>query len=427
MASKYTLQILHTFYKKRYFILIATLVFGAVAFIFSLFVKPKYASEVILYPTAVYSIEQVLDNPGFGYEIQANNLMQLLKSSIIRHHITEEFDLIEHFGIDTLQNAWHHKLGEEIDGMVSYNKTPYSSVSIRVVSDSPELSAEIANYISRDINQVQEELIKNNLREARNSAQSIYLENMDHVNEIIDKIIETKKITQERDLDNLLLQISESKNRLSKIDDQLDKVKDQYGINEYDQELTQYTTQLRVTQDYYHFYRSQYDELSKALPENDTTLLRLKGRMLGSLHNNRVAKLKLDSLRGLYNEIISLHTNQDNELSQLISLQNKYEDLVMAIEPPLKSIALNQLEVELSHGQSFLLKAKNRYERAKDLYNAPLPDTFIVSSAIPDRNPVSPSGLLYTIFGLFIGFILSLSLIWIVQRASELKKAMDKI
>ncbi len=427
MASGYTLQILHTYYKKRYIILITTLVFGAVALIFSLLVKPKYASEAIIYPTAVYSIEQVLDNPGFGYEIQANNLIQLLKSSIIREHIIEEFDLIEHFGIDTLQNAWHHKLIEEIDGLVTYKRTPYSSVSIRVVSDSPELSAGIANYISRDISMVQEDLIKINLRKAMNSVQSIYLENMEHVNKIIDKIIKTKKITQNRDMENFLLQISESKNRLSKIEDRLESLRDQYSINDYQRELTQYATQLRVTNDDYHYNRTQYEELSKALPENDTTLLRLKGKMLGSLHNNQVAELKLDSFREIFIEIISLNTKHDNELNQLISLQNKYEDLAMAIEPQLKSIALNQLEVELSHSQSLLLKSKTRYERTKDLYNAPLPDIFVVSSAIPDRNPVSPSLILILLFGLTIGFIFSISAIWIVQRASELKELMDKL
>src|SRR5210317_655069 len=73
------------------------------------FITPKYKSTVILFPVATNSISKALisqqsgikeDVLGFGEEEQAEQMLQILNSNLIRDRIVSQFNLLEHYGID---------------------------------------------------------------------------------------------------------------------------------------------------------------------------------------------------------------------------------------------------------------------------------------------------------------------------------------
>jgi hypothetical protein len=72
------------------------------------FIKPLYKSTVILYPATTNSISKALlsenaydrsDPLAFGEEVEAEQLLQLLNSDLIRRRIIEKYKLMDHYEI----------------------------------------------------------------------------------------------------------------------------------------------------------------------------------------------------------------------------------------------------------------------------------------------------------------------------------------
>jgi uncharacterized protein involved in exopolysaccharide biosynthesis len=132
-----------------------------VAFVISILVsfliEEKYESTVVLFPASTTNISKTLlaergfDNKSlleFGEEEQAEQLLQILNSDVIRNRIIEKYDLLTHYGIDQVQDYKMTKLYEEYESNISFKRTPYMSVEISVLDKNAELAANIANDIA---------------------------------------------------------------------------------------------------------------------------------------------------------------------------------------------------------------------------------------------------------------------------------------
>jgi uncharacterized protein involved in exopolysaccharide biosynthesis len=156
-----------------YTILIAAI--ASILFSSSFFIKPKYKSSVVLFPTTNSSIsksllsESVFEKENilqFGEEEQVEQMLQILNSDEIRERIIEKFNLMEHYRIDPDASYPLTKLNKKFEENISFNRTEYLSVRIDVLDEDPQLAATMANEISNLLDSVKTRMQHERARKA---------------------------------------------------------------------------------------------------------------------------------------------------------------------------------------------------------------------------------------------------------------------
>lgn len=138
-------------------------------------ITPKYEAEVIFYPTTVNSIGNAMftdlnkresDVLAFGEEEEAENALQILKSDKLANRIIRNFDLMKHYEIDPNGSYPKTKLQEKMKKNISYNRTRYLSISIKVLDEDPQMAAKLANGIAAVYDSVKTEIQREVARDA---------------------------------------------------------------------------------------------------------------------------------------------------------------------------------------------------------------------------------------------------------------------
>lgn len=133
------------------------------------FIKPKYAAEVVFYPTTINSIGNAMftdltqrqqDPLAFGEEEEAENALQLLNSSALQGRIIKNFDLLNHYEIELDGGSPMTDLGRKMKNNIKFNRTRHLAVSINVLDHDPVKAAEIANGIAAIYDSVKTEIQK---------------------------------------------------------------------------------------------------------------------------------------------------------------------------------------------------------------------------------------------------------------------------
>ncbi len=151
---------------KRKVIVIITAIAFVAAVIVSLCITPIFKSTAIIFPSATNTVsfsefQNLKASPmDFGGEGQAEQLVQVLKSTILRNRIVDQFDLINHYDIDSTDIYKYYKLGKEWEDHVDFKRTRYGSIRIDVFDRDPELAAQIANRIVNLIDTVKNDMIR---------------------------------------------------------------------------------------------------------------------------------------------------------------------------------------------------------------------------------------------------------------------------
>lgn len=146
-------------WSKRKPILIATAVAALASIVFSseFFIRPKFKSSVVLFPTTNSSISKSLLSENqfekenilqFGEEEQVEQMLQILNSDEIRERVIEKFDLMKHYRIDVDGRYPKTELNKKFEENISFNRTEYLSVRIDVMDEDPGLAATMANEIA---------------------------------------------------------------------------------------------------------------------------------------------------------------------------------------------------------------------------------------------------------------------------------------
>ncbi|HIA10755.1 MAG TPA: hypothetical protein EYN38_04530 [Flavobacteriales bacterium] len=121
------------------------------------FIKPKYESRVILFPGSTSSISKAVLNESagikndileFGEEEQVDQLLQILNSDDIKFRIISKYNLMSHYDIDADGSYPITKLNKEYDDNISFRRTEFMSIEIKVLDIDPDTAAMIANDIS---------------------------------------------------------------------------------------------------------------------------------------------------------------------------------------------------------------------------------------------------------------------------------------
>jgi len=135
----------------------------------SWFITPKYKSTVVMFPTASNALSQALlgdtksakqDILEFGEQEQAEQLLQILNSSVIRDRVIKKYNLMSHYKIDTTSRYKMTKLFDEYENNITFKRTEFMAVEIDVLDKDPQLAADIANDISALLDTVKNQMQK---------------------------------------------------------------------------------------------------------------------------------------------------------------------------------------------------------------------------------------------------------------------------
>ena len=194
-----SLNFLQLLLKWRLPLAILTIVAIAAAIIFSspFFIKPKFKSTVIMFPVATNSISKVLisqnsgvkeDILGIGEEEQAEQMLQLLNSNLIRDKIVQKYHLIEHYNISPTSRYKYTRLFKEYENNVKFRRTEYMAVKITVFDTDPQVAANMANDIAALLDSTKNNMQKERAMKAFRIVENEYNELQSEVQEIVDSL-----------------------------------------------------------------------------------------------------------------------------------------------------------------------------------------------------------------------------------------------
>ena len=159
-------QIINLLFKKRKLILFSIISFAILSIVTTFFIPKKYESIAIVFPNKTNSLEKVMNEPEFGYEIHSDRLIQIFESQMIKDCVVNKFNLNTYYELDTNSLDWRYKLNKYYEEDIRFSKTKYLSVEIKVETKNSKLSANIANYIVRTVDIINNNILKKNNRDA---------------------------------------------------------------------------------------------------------------------------------------------------------------------------------------------------------------------------------------------------------------------
>jgi uncharacterized protein involved in exopolysaccharide biosynthesis len=163
------LGFLRFLYKWRIHLILISFVAAVASAGISFLITPMYDSVVVMFPTSTNSISKSLiaENFGsqedlmeFGEEEQAEQMLQILNSSQIRDKIINKYDLMNHYEIDPESKYKYTNLYKQYNSNISFRRTEFMAVEIKVRDKDPVIAANIANDIADLLDSTKNNMIK---------------------------------------------------------------------------------------------------------------------------------------------------------------------------------------------------------------------------------------------------------------------------
>ncbi|MBK9274364.1 MAG: hypothetical protein IPM49_07470 [Flavobacteriales bacterium] len=156
-------------WERRRLILGITLL-GLVAGVAAAFIiRPLYKSEVILFPAITNSVSKALlteqstgrdDILALGDAEDAEQLLQVLNSDLIRERTSTTFDLMRAYRIKPDSRTRNTDLREAFRDHITFEYTKFGSVRVEVLHPQPDTAALIANYIAAQVDSVWKDMVR---------------------------------------------------------------------------------------------------------------------------------------------------------------------------------------------------------------------------------------------------------------------------
>lgn len=174
-AAGETIRFLRFIYQKRKPVLTCFFAALVITGIVTAMLPKRYSSSAIIFPVYNNNLESVIDNPVFGYDVEADRLLQLLESDEVRDSVVGKFHLEKYYEIDKANPDWNDRLRQKFLNDVDFERTQYMSIVIKVATKQPVLSADIANYIIHLADGVRARIFKKNELTAFRQVEKEYL------------------------------------------------------------------------------------------------------------------------------------------------------------------------------------------------------------------------------------------------------------
>jgi capsular polysaccharide biosynthesis protein len=125
---------------KRYKLIIiaATVISGLSGLLATMFIEPTYRSVATVYPN---NLEL------FSNESSTEQMMQWLRGRNVMDIVVSTYNLQSHWGIDSTDRQFEHKLTKAYNRSIRFKKTLYESVDIDVRMNDPKLTCLVAKGV----------------------------------------------------------------------------------------------------------------------------------------------------------------------------------------------------------------------------------------------------------------------------------------
>jgi len=133
-------------------IILAAAIGLSVLFSCSWFIKPKYKSTAVLYPSNLIP---------YSSETPTELMLQIFQSDDIRDSLISNFKLASHYDVDQNDAYYYTKVIKEFESNVDVRKTEYESVVIEVLDYDPQMACkmvkEMVNLFNKKARRMQRE------------------------------------------------------------------------------------------------------------------------------------------------------------------------------------------------------------------------------------------------------------------------------
>ena len=241
-------RVLETLFKNRIEILIVSVLCAILAVGVTFFIPKKYTSSGIVFPTNSNSMKDVANSTFFGYEFQADRLIQMFQSQKMKETIVKRYDLINYYEIDTNSKNWRYSLSKNYNADISFKRTKFISVELSVTMKSPELACDIANTMMSYIDTIRKEILYENIYALQNDLSYKIAKNQPIVDSLLYLLSNEKKMAKPNQLaQNIVSKLEENnKNGNLSLGDEIviNAAKNNYtfktakAINEYYHQLS---------------------------------------------------------------------------------------------------------------------------------------------------------------------------------------------
>ncbi|PKP02448.1 MAG: hypothetical protein CVU14_03485 [Bacteroidetes bacterium HGW-Bacteroidetes-9] len=127
------IHLMRIFFRWKWHLLIIIAVAGLLALIFSgsYFMKPRFKSFALVYPSNIAP---------YSDESESEQMLQWLQSKDIKDSVIKKFDLARHYEIDTSYRYYYSTMTYLYNENVKINKTQWESIEIEVVDTDPVIA-----------------------------------------------------------------------------------------------------------------------------------------------------------------------------------------------------------------------------------------------------------------------------------------------
>lgn len=204
-------RVLDTLFKNTVKILLFSIVFAIIAVGVTFFIPKKYTASGIVFPTNSNSMKDVANSNFFGYEFQADRLIQLFESQKMKETIVKRYDLISYYEIDTNAKNWRYYLNKYYSEDISFKRTKFISVELKVIMKSPELASNIANTMMSYIDTIRKEILYENVYALQNDLSNKVFDHQMTVDSLLFLLSNEKKATKPNQLaQNIVSKLEEN-------------------------------------------------------------------------------------------------------------------------------------------------------------------------------------------------------------------------
>jgi uncharacterized protein involved in exopolysaccharide biosynthesis len=408
-------------------LLITGLVLAIIAsLVVTLLMEPKYTSSGIIFPTPTNSPQKILDEPQFGYEVDADWLMQVLKSDIVKDTLVNLFNLADYFNIDQDEPGWRDDLSRKYNEMLSFDRTRYMSIEISATTSDPNLSANIVNAIIDRIDGIREKIFKANTYRSMVHLEEAFMEKSKLVNSLMDSIHAIRDKNTSSSLNKLYSQIKEKQEEVTALSEELTGMRNEHDFYDLSSYISILNSKLTDAKSVFAQESGRYEVLSENLSKGDTSLVNTKARMEGANRNIAQFESKLDELNSIKKRYAEVQAKLASDLKQLNQLKEQYENTSNAFEPYVNSIMLERLASDYTHEQVLLNELRYNYENAVLNYENPIPSVYVIDRAEPSFERSSPSLLINSVIIISATLALMIGVLLLWEKMKEIRSALHE-
>jgi len=178
-------------------LIIVSISAALISAVVSLIIPEKFESTYVFFPAYSGSISKGImtedagaknDIVQFGEEEQAEQMLQILNSESIRNKIVEKYGLYEHYELFEGVEFRNTKLVKQWEDNVSFKRTEFQSIEIRVLDTDKDMAANIANDIAALVDSAKNDMIHERARQAFLVIEKEYLAMVKHMEAMDDTL-----------------------------------------------------------------------------------------------------------------------------------------------------------------------------------------------------------------------------------------------